>query len=115
MTPDEKKLLEDTSKKLDTFLDLYYRTNMIDKTVFPNKVYFNNGLFFKDGTIISSGGTVGMKIGSTASEKLGFFGTTPVDQPVTVSDPSGGVTVDSQARTAIIAVIDRLQELGLVA
>ena len=115
MSPEEKKLLEDTVNKLDTFLDIYYRTNMLDKTVYPNKVYFNNGIFFKDGTVISSGGTIGMKIGSSTTEKIGFFGETPVDQPATVSDPAGGATVDSQARTAINSIIDRLQELGLIA
>jgi hypothetical protein len=32
-----------------------------------------------------------------------------------VADPSGGSTVDTEARAAIAAVIDRLQELGLMA
>lgn len=31
-----------------------------------------------------------------------------------VSDPSGGVTQDSQARTAINAIIDALQAVGLM-
>lgn len=115
MSPEEKLQLDNLEKKLDTFLDLYYRTNMLDKTVYPNKVYFNNGIFFKDGTVISSGGTIGMKIGSATTEKLGFYGETPVDQPATVSAPAGGATVDSQARTAITSIIARLQELGLIA
>jgi hypothetical protein len=33
----------------------------------------------------------------------------------TVTDPTGGLTVDAEARTAINAIIDRLQELGLIA
>lgn len=122
MKPEEYKLLIDTAKKvdditkrLDVFFDLYYRTNMIDKTVYANPVYFNNKIYFKDGTNINAGGVNGLKIGTATTEKLGFFGETPVDQPATVSDPSGGATVDSQARTAISSLIDRLQELGLIA
>ena len=64
----------------------------------------------------SAGGTKrGMQICSAATDELGFFGATPVDQPATVADPSGGSTVDTEARAAISAVIDRLQELGLIA
>ena len=59
--------------------------------------------------------TTGTKIGTATSQKLGFFNATPVDQPATVNDPSGGATVDAEARTAIEAIIDRLQELGLIA
>lgn len=32
----------------------------------------------------------------------------------TISDPSGGMTVDSEARSAINDIIDRLQSLGLI-
>jgi hypothetical protein len=64
----------------------------------------------------SAGGTKrGLQICSAATDELGFFGATPVDQPATVADPSGGSTVDTEARAAIEAVIDRLQELGLIA
>jgi hypothetical protein len=57
----------------------------------------------------------GIKIGSATSSLLGFYGVTPVDQPATVADPAGGGTVDTEARTAINDIIDRLQELGLIA
>lgn len=64
----------------------------------------------------SGGGTLrGLKIGSAITSLLGFYGVTPVDQPATVADPTGGGTIDAEARTAIIALIDRLQELGLIA
>lgn len=33
----------------------------------------------------------------------------------TITDPSGGATVDAEARTAINALIDRLQDQGLIA
>ena len=64
----------------------------------------------------SGGGTLrGIKIGSATSSLLGFYGATPVDRPATVADPAGGGTIDTEARTAIGEVIDRLQELGLIA
>lgn len=36
-------------------------------------------------------------------------------QEATISDPTGGATIDSQARTAINTIIDRLQAHGLIA
>lgn len=46
---------------------------------------------------------------------LGFFGATPAAQPAAISDPSGGGVQDAESRTAIAAIIDALQTLGLVA
>ena len=72
--------------------------------------------FILDAEKGSGGGTLrGIKIGSATTSLLGFYGVTPVDQPDTVADPSGGGTQDAEARTAINAIIDRLQELGLIA
>jgi len=72
--------------------------------------------FILDAEKGSVGGTLrGVKIGSATTSLLGFYGVTPVDQPATVADPAGGLTVDAEARTAINAIIDRLQELGLIA
>jgi hypothetical protein len=56
-----------------------------------------------------------MRIGGAATSRLGFYGSTPVDQPNTIADPTGGATIDAEARTAINTIIDRLQELGLIA
>ena len=67
-------------------------------------------------TVGSAGGTKrGLQVCTAATDELAFFGATPVDQPATVADPSGGSTVDTEARAAVSAVIDRLQELGLIA
>jgi hypothetical protein len=64
----------------------------------------------------SAGGTLrGLRIGGASTSLLGFFGATPVDRPDTVADPTGGSTIDTEARTAVIALIDRLQEIGLIA
>ena len=71
---------------------------------------------FEIGAEAAGTGTLrGLKIGTATTSLIGFYGVTPVDQPATVTDPTGGLTVDAEARTAINAIIDRLQELGLVA
>jgi hypothetical protein len=64
----------------------------------------------------SAGGTLrGLRIGGASTSLLGFYGATPVDRPDTIADPAGGGTIDAEARTAINTIIDRLQELGLIA
>jgi hypothetical protein len=64
----------------------------------------------------SAGGTLrGLRIGGASTSLLGFYGATPVDRPDTITDPTGGGTIDAEARTAINTIIDRLQELGLIA
>jgi len=71
---------------------------------------------FLDGRNIQTGRNTGTKIGIATDNLVGFYGTTPVDQPATISDPSGQANdLDSEARTAINSLIDRLQELGLIA
>jgi hypothetical protein len=74
------------------------------------------GFTVADAQDIAVGTTTGTKIGTATTQKLGFFNATPVDQPTTVTDPTGVTTdEDVEARTAINAIIDRLQELGLIA
>ena len=51
---------------------------------------------------------------NSGTPKLGFFGATEITQPSVISDPSGGVIQDSEARTAINSIIDLLQSLGLM-
>lgn len=79
-----------------------------DRYVFQKLIQFN------DGVNIQLAKTTGTKIGTETTQKIGFYGSTPVDKPETVSDPSGGGTQDAEARTAISSLIDRLQELGLI-
>lgn len=67
--------------------------------------------------IITGGGTHpdGVQVGETAAEKVGFFGKDPIVQPTAVAAPAGGATVDAEARTAINAIITKLETLGIVA
>lgn len=52
---------------------------------------------------------------SNALGKVSFFGATPIDRELFIADPSGGATVDSQARTAIASILDVLINYGLIA
>ena len=68
-----------------------------------------------DGRNIQLGRSVGTQIGTAIDQLLGFYGATPVNKPETIADPSGQADdLDTEARTAINALIDRLQELGLI-
>ncbi len=49
----------------------------------------------------------------TSMDIMGLFGVTPVGQASKISDPSGGGTVDAEARTAINALIDALEGIGI--
>ena len=92
----------------------------LDKFDKTERFVFYKTLQFLDGRNIQTGKTNGTKIGTASDQLLGFYGKTPVDRPATVSDaPSrsaGYVQSEAQATSdAINAIIDRLQELGLIA
>lgn len=113
MTPEERTLLYTVADKLDKFLDIYYRTNFIDKVVYQKPVYFKDKIYY-DNAIISTGSNTGTRFGNSATEKVGFYGVTPVVQAGAISAPSGGTTIDSQARTAISSVITALHNIGII-
>ncbi|MCH8989862.1 MAG: hypothetical protein IIA92_13785 [Chloroflexi bacterium] len=46
---------------------------------------------------------------------VGFNGSTPAAQHAAIADPSGGVTVDAEARTAINGILAALQTTGIIA
>ncbi len=84
MTPEDRiKQLENEVKELR---DLFFKDNFSDLDVFRKKVKF-----------LSS---------------IGFFGKLPVGQQPNISNPSGGGTVDSQARTAINSILAVLDSFG---
>lgn len=87
----------------------------INALFFSDRYIFSRDIELEGGRNVQLSTNVGSQIATATNQLLSFYGVTSVDQPATVTDPSGGATVDSQARDAIIAVIDRLQELGLIA
>ena len=81
---------------------------------------FHKVVQFLDGRNIQLGKTTGTKIGTETSQKLAFYGNTPVNQPETVADPTNQTSNYVQADVQSIVgkvneIIDKLQELGLIA
>lgn len=76
---------------------------MADVTVL-SKVYNKQG---GDELVVASGGTINIETGGTITAN----GT----QAATIADPSGGATVDAEARTAINAILLALENVGILA
>jgi hypothetical protein len=82
---------------------------------FTGMLTADGGVTLGNGDNIVLGTGAGTKIGTATTQKLGFYNKAPVVQPAFVADPTGGLTEDAEARTAIAAVIDVLIDLGLMA
>jgi hypothetical protein len=79
------------------------------------------GIYTQQGAALTAMGTGGVSTQNATHSAAIAPGSVSVDgdqvlaaRGATVSDPSGGATVDSQARTAINTIIDRLQAHGLI-
>ncbi len=59
--------------------------------------------------------TTGTKIGTATTQKLAFYNATPIVQGASVADATGGAIIDAEARTAINALISRIEATGLIA
>ena len=58
-----------------------------------DKYLFNRTVRFGDGINIELATTIGTKIPATTGQKLGFWGTTPVDQHVPIGVTAGFINV----------------------
>jgi len=65
----------------------------------------DGGATLADAANIIVGSTTGTKIATATSQKLGFWNTTPVVQPVHVADPAA-----SQAPTALVVVLTNMDD-----
>jgi hypothetical protein len=61
------------------------------------------------GTFVT--GTVGLKVGSASTDKLGFWGASAVVRPTAVADATGS----GDAHTQLNALLSRLRTIGLIA
>jgi len=80
-----------------------------------DKYFFQKHSQWFDGRNVQLGKITGSTIGTAVDQKLSVFNATPVVQGTAITDPSGGATQDAEARTAINALIDKLQAFGIIA
>lgn len=80
-----------------------------------DRYVFDKNLQLLDARSIQFGKTNGTMIGTEATQKLGFLGTTPVVKQAAITSPIGGGTagVDASARTAVVSIIAVLKAFGL--
>lgn len=91
-----EKLIDDNEslqKDYNELKDLFYRFVQIDRYEFEKDVLIS-------GVITST------------SPKIGFFSKTPAAQQAAIASPTGGGTIDTQARTAIDAIRNVLINFG---
>jgi hypothetical protein len=101
-------------KQRVTFLE-----GIINQVFRGDRYLFQKNLDIKDKDIVLSA-VRGTKIGTAATQKIAFHGSTPVIQAAAVTAPSGGGSgstdaIDISGRTAINAIITALKNKGLTA
>lgn len=102
MTPEQEQRLERIEALLASFIA-------------TDKYTFQRHIQMLDGRNIQTGTTTGTIIGTETTQKVGFFGKSPVAQQSSIADPAGGATIDTQARTAVNSILDVLDALGFTA
>jgi hypothetical protein len=105
---------EQIRKIIKEELESFVKSRESHEVLFSDRIVMQKNLQFLNSRNIQAGRTVGTKIGTADDQKIGFYGVEPVIQQDTISNPSGGATIDSQARTAINLLIDRLQAMGFI-
>ena len=93
---------------------------IIGALVFSDRYIIGKTMQFQDGRNIQLAKGTGTKIGLSATEKLGFYGKTPIVQVGAITSPtSQGATYDQSTantlKTAIDAIRTALINLGLTA
>jgi len=107
---------EDITQLIDQRIAAYFASqkapvsNIKDQS---SKSVVQKSLQILDGKNIQVGKTNGTMIGTEATQKIGLYGTTPVAKQGSITAPSGGGTVDSQARSAINSIITAVKNIGI--
>lgn len=105
---------EQIRKIIKEELDNFVKDRESHELFLSDKMVIQKNLQLLDARNIQVGRTLGTKIGTADDQKIGFYGVEPVIQQDTISGPSGGAVIDSQSRTAINLIIDRLQIMGFI-
>ena len=102
-----------TNDELKNEIDILKRR--LNAYELSDRFMMNKTFQLMDGRNIQLGNSIGTKIGTESTQKVGFFGVSPVAQQSHISAPTGGATVDGPARGAINATLTALAILGFVA
>ncbi len=89
--------------------------NFMADFVYSDRYIAQKHMQFMNGKNIQFAKLNGTKIGTAADQKFAFYGKTPVIQASAISSPSGGATVDLQARSAISSILTVLSNIGITA
>ena len=89
--------------------DFKIRANGIDAMTFGG---ITNTITIGNGMNIPLGTSTGTMIGTATTQKMGFFGKTPIAQPGAIASPD---TSGAQLKTAVDAIRTALTNLGLTA
>lgn len=85
----------------------------INSLVKIDRYFFQRDIDIRDGQDIFIGGNSGTKIGQNALSKISVYGVNPTVQASAISAPSGGTTVDTQARAVTVLLIAALKAFGI--
>lgn len=78
-----------------------------------DRYVFDKFVQFLDGRDIETGRTTGTTFAPKTGQKVGFFGSATT-QYGAISDPSGGATVDTEARNKISSILNALRAIGII-
>jgi len=98
---------------MDDFQLLQQKVNNLEKIIMTmvksDQFILNKDLVFEDGRNIIAGTGTGLKIGTEATQKLGFFNTTPVVQPSAITEV--GAVGGSYVQAEVQEIADQTNEL----
>lgn len=85
---------------------IVYLENVINNLVLTDRYTIKKNVQIFDGRNIQLGKGTGTKFGTEATQKIGFFGKTPVVQASAINAPSspGGAYSQAEAQSAVTAI-----------
>lgn len=124
MNEDTQQLTErvlELERKLNQFLDAYYLYDFSNERVLNKDLTIRNGKLNFNMEVPTTGSNLavisskdqGLRLLDSNTDKLGFYAATPVVRANAINTPTGGVTIDAEARTAIGSIITAIKNIGI--
>lgn len=88
--------------------------NLVNALLAPGVMTVQNNVQIFDGRSIQLGKTYGTMFGTESTQKLGFYGITPVVQQAVPTIASGSSASDGTARAGVNAIINALIAVGII-